>query len=153
MSFAAIQQLQLEQDATPKVDKRSLLEIQEEEQARQQEADFLRWWTAEEERMRAEQMAVPVPPKRAQKPRVGRKEKSGGVKKDGGSKKDGSKKDDSTHSKESGAQKTAGSELRAQEKNPRKDGSNPTGSRRKKKPVAESHTQDNEHRVATAPKT
>ncbi|KAI0750595.1 hypothetical protein BC629DRAFT_1684927 [Irpex lacteus] len=153
MSFAAIQQLQLEQDATPKVDKRSLLEIQEEEQARQQEADFLRWWTAEEERMRSEQMAVPVPPKRAQKPKVGRKEKSGSSKKDGGSKQDGPKKDGSTRVKQLGTQKPEGSEPRVQEKNPHKDGSNPTGSRRKKKPAAEPHPQNNEDRVATAPKT
>ena len=36
----------------PGNDKRSLLEIQEEEQARQAEDDFLKWWTAEEERVK-----------------------------------------------------------------------------------------------------
>lgn len=57
MSFIAIQQLQLEQEATgaPKKDKRSLKEIQEEEHAKQVEDDFLKWWAAEEERMREEE--------------------------------------------------------------------------------------------------
>jgi hypothetical protein len=54
MSFVAIQQLQLEQIAGHSKDKRSLLEIQEEEKALQEEADFLVWWTAEEERIRLE---------------------------------------------------------------------------------------------------
>lgn len=36
--------------STAKV-KRSLRDIQEEERTRQQEADFLRWWAAEEERV------------------------------------------------------------------------------------------------------
>ncbi|KAH8091681.1 hypothetical protein BXZ70DRAFT_952850 [Cristinia sonorae] len=58
MSFAAIQELQREQDKTPVKDKRSLKEIQEEEQARQVEEDFLKWWAAEEERMRVEQAGV-----------------------------------------------------------------------------------------------
>ncbi|KAI0339735.1 hypothetical protein BDW22DRAFT_1486805 [Trametopsis cervina] len=57
MSFVAIQQLQLEQDTTPKKDKRSLVEIQEEEQARRAEEDFMKWWAAEEERMKMEQEA------------------------------------------------------------------------------------------------
>lgn len=47
-----MQELQ-ETTSTPK-DKRSLRDIQEEEQARQQEADFLKWWAAEEERVRLE---------------------------------------------------------------------------------------------------
>ncbi|KAF8071818.1 hypothetical protein FPV67DRAFT_1482821 [Lyophyllum atratum] len=55
LSFAAIQQLELDQLAGASgKDKRSLLEIQEEEQALQAEADFLTWWTAEEERVRLE---------------------------------------------------------------------------------------------------
>lgn len=37
-------------------DKRSLRDIQEEERARQQEADFLKWWAAEEERVRFEML-------------------------------------------------------------------------------------------------
>lgn len=37
-------------------DKRSLRDIQEEERARQQEADFLKWWTREEERVRVEML-------------------------------------------------------------------------------------------------
>ena len=58
-SFAVIQQLQLEQAFTgPSKDKRSLREIQAEEQARQQEEDFLRWWGVEEERVRLESEAL-----------------------------------------------------------------------------------------------
>ncbi|THU96002.1 hypothetical protein K435DRAFT_778780 [Dendrothele bispora CBS 962.96] len=58
MSFVAIQQLQLEQGAGTVKDKRSLLEIQQEEQARREEADFLKWWEAEEERVRLETEAA-----------------------------------------------------------------------------------------------
>ncbi|KAJ7632971.1 hypothetical protein FB45DRAFT_914037 [Roridomyces roridus] len=54
VSFVAIQQLQLEQGTSSVKDKRSLLEIQEEERARQEEADFLKWWAAEEQRVKAE---------------------------------------------------------------------------------------------------
>ena len=50
MSFVAIQYSQREQ-VVPVKDKRSLKEIQEEEQSLQEEADFLKWWTAEEERL------------------------------------------------------------------------------------------------------
>ncbi|PFH48643.1 hypothetical protein AMATHDRAFT_5613 [Amanita thiersii Skay4041] len=58
ISFVAIQQLQLEQASEPQKDKRSLREIQAEEEARQQEEDFLKWWAAEEERVRLESEAV-----------------------------------------------------------------------------------------------
>jgi hypothetical protein len=61
MSFVAIQQLQLEQIAGHTKDKRSLLEIQEEEKALQQEADFLAWWTAEENRVRLEAEIAAAP--------------------------------------------------------------------------------------------
>jgi len=54
MSFMAIQQLQLDQGFAPTNDKRSLREIQEEEQARRVEDDFMKWWAAEEERVRLE---------------------------------------------------------------------------------------------------
>jgi inhibitor of Bruton tyrosine kinase len=54
LSFAAIQQLQLNQGFASANDKRSLLEIQEEEQARQAENDFLKWWAVEEERVKME---------------------------------------------------------------------------------------------------
>ncbi|KAF5316733.1 hypothetical protein D9619_006824 [Psilocybe cf. subviscida] len=54
ISFVAIQHAQQEQ-TMPVVDKRSLREIQEEEHALQEEADFLKWWTAEEERIRREE--------------------------------------------------------------------------------------------------
>jgi hypothetical protein len=57
VSFVAIQQLQQDLDTTVGKDKRSLLEIQEEEQALQEEADFLKWWTAEEERVKLEAQA------------------------------------------------------------------------------------------------
>ncbi|KAF8589240.1 hypothetical protein K439DRAFT_1527185 [Ramaria rubella] len=55
LSFAAIQQLQRDQNETlePK-GKRSLRDIQAEERAKQEEEDFLRWWTAEEQRVKAE---------------------------------------------------------------------------------------------------
>ncbi|KAA1470069.1 hypothetical protein DENSPDRAFT_797206 [Dentipellis sp. KUC8613] len=58
LSFAAIQQAQREQEAASGKDMRSLKEIQEEERALQVEADFLKWWTAEEERLRQEEAAV-----------------------------------------------------------------------------------------------
>jgi inhibitor of Bruton tyrosine kinase len=86
-SFAAIQQLQLEQVAGPRKEKRSLREIQEEEKALQQEADFLAWWTAEEERIRLEaegaaaQVALPKPTKerRRKADQVGRGSRSRGL--------------------------------------------------------------------------
>ncbi|KDR81018.1 hypothetical protein GALMADRAFT_241641 [Galerina marginata CBS 339.88] len=57
MSFVAIQHSQQEQ-VVPVKDKRSLREIQEEERALQAEADFLKWWTAEEERVQQEAQAL-----------------------------------------------------------------------------------------------
>ncbi len=57
MSFSAIQDSQ-KQQATPVKDVQSLREIQEEEQSLQLEADFLKWWTAEEERIRQEEAAL-----------------------------------------------------------------------------------------------
>jgi hypothetical protein len=47
--------MQQEQGTVGVIEKRSLLEIQEEEQARRMEADFLRWWSAEEQRLKAEE--------------------------------------------------------------------------------------------------
>ncbi|KAG6821309.1 hypothetical protein H0H93_000170 [Arthromyces matolae] len=61
MSIVAIQQLEMDQlalDGAGKKDRRSLKEIQEEEQALQAEANFLAWWTAEEERIRLETQAA-----------------------------------------------------------------------------------------------
>lgn len=59
MSFAAIQYSQQEQLLTsPAKDKRSLREIQEEEQALEAEANFLKWWTAEEERVQEEALIL-----------------------------------------------------------------------------------------------
>ncbi|KAI6032378.1 hypothetical protein BKA83DRAFT_106442 [Pisolithus microcarpus] len=49
-SFAEIQLLQQTQGSSATKDKRSFLDIQEEERARQQEEDFLRWWATEEGR-------------------------------------------------------------------------------------------------------
>lgn len=58
LSFAAIQAAEEELLlAGPSKDKRSLREIQEEEADLQKEADFLKWWQEEEERMKQE-MAV-----------------------------------------------------------------------------------------------
>lgn len=54
MSFAAIQQQQLDRGAAKPPAKKTLLEIQKEESDLQKEIDFLSWWTAEEERMKAE---------------------------------------------------------------------------------------------------
>jgi len=57
MSFAAIQQLQLEQGSAGNTkDKkgRSLLQIQQEEKERREEEEFLKWWEQEEERVRLE---------------------------------------------------------------------------------------------------
>ena len=57
VSFADIQRMQALQGTTTPKDKRSLRDIQEEERAQQQEADFLKWWAAEEERVRLETVA------------------------------------------------------------------------------------------------
>ena len=57
MSFSDIQDSQ-KQQATPVKDVQSLRAIQEEEQSLQLEADFLKWWTAEEERIRQEEAAL-----------------------------------------------------------------------------------------------
>ncbi len=90
VSFAAIQLAQAEQDVAPVKDKRSLVEIQEEERARQAEEDFLRWWSAEEERVKAEERATaallagPLPPKKGKKPRGTPKGKSVGPPAPGG---------------------------------------------------------------------
>ncbi|KZP19714.1 hypothetical protein FIBSPDRAFT_1024492 [Athelia psychrophila] len=60
LSFVAIQQLQLDQGPATVVDKRSIVEIQEEEQELQTEADFMVWWTAEEERVKQEEAQIPA---------------------------------------------------------------------------------------------
>ncbi|KAG2012110.1 ankyrin repeat domain-containing protein 28 [Coprinopsis cinerea AmutBmut pab1-1] len=57
VSFAAIQEAQQTQHA-PVKDRRSLKEIQEEEEALQAEADFLKWWEAEENRVKEEMAAL-----------------------------------------------------------------------------------------------
>ncbi|OJA20708.1 hypothetical protein AZE42_06915 [Rhizopogon vesiculosus] len=54
LSFAEIQQSQILQDRSTPKDKRSLVEIQEEEQAIRLEVDFMKWWTAEEARIQEE---------------------------------------------------------------------------------------------------
>ncbi|GJJ07428.1 hypothetical protein Clacol_001630 [Clathrus columnatus] len=53
LSFSAIQQQQLSQARPAKV-KQSLRQIQDEERARREEEDFLKWWAAEEERVKIE---------------------------------------------------------------------------------------------------
>ncbi|KAH9930197.1 uncharacterized protein B0H18DRAFT_1083842 [Fomitopsis serialis] len=72
MSFVAIQELQREQAREPAKDKRSLLQIQEEEQARQAEEDFLRWWSAEEARLKAEEQGDRETQGQGKKPRRSR---------------------------------------------------------------------------------
>lgn len=54
LSFAEIQQSQILQGKPAPRDKRSLIEIQEEEQAIRLEEDFMKWWTAEEARTQEE---------------------------------------------------------------------------------------------------
>ena len=54
LSFAAIQQQQRDQDQDQDPKGKSLREIQQEEQALREEEDFLRWWTTEEQRLKAE---------------------------------------------------------------------------------------------------
>ncbi|KAL5530926.1 hypothetical protein ACEPAG_3802 [Sanghuangporus baumii] len=88
-SFLAIQQQQQDQNAGPTRVK-SLLEIQAEEQARvaeeraiQEEVEFMRWWAAEEDRIRRETQAQPGPPisgpGAGRGPRGGKREKSKGT--------------------------------------------------------------------------
>ncbi|KAG0701289.1 hypothetical protein DFH29DRAFT_927750 [Suillus ampliporus] len=80
LSFAEIQQLQLLQDMPAPKDKRSLVEIQEEERAVQLEADFMKWWAAEEARMQAEAYraseALRAPPSRSKDQRGKKKSHS-----------------------------------------------------------------------------
>ncbi|KAG5646993.1 hypothetical protein DXG03_001717 [Asterophora parasitica] len=80
MSFLEIQQLELAQASGSRRDRRSLKEIQEEEEALQAkaaalqaEADFLVWWTAEEERARVEEASLAKAVAQAQ-----RQDKKGG---------------------------------------------------------------------------
>lgn len=47
--------MQLDHSPALVPDKRSIIQIQEEERELQTEADFLKWWTAEEERVRDEE--------------------------------------------------------------------------------------------------
>jgi glucuronate isomerase len=58
MSFAAIQQLQIDQTVPLLQDKRSLQDIQREEQERRQEEDFLKWWKEEEARVQEAEAAA-----------------------------------------------------------------------------------------------
>ncbi|KAH6915615.1 hypothetical protein BKA70DRAFT_1178804 [Coprinopsis sp. MPI-PUGE-AT-0042] len=57
LSFAEIQQAQ-EQRSAPVKDRRSLKEIQEEEESIQQEVDFMKWWQEEEARVQNEMAAL-----------------------------------------------------------------------------------------------
>nr|VWO99799.1 FAD-dependent monooxygenase DEP2 (EC (Depudecin biosynthesis cluster protein 2) [Ganoderma boninense] len=83
VSFAAIQLSQAQQDAPLPKDKRSLVEIQEEERARQVEEDFLRWWAEEEERLRQEEAAaaaiLPTVPRTTKKSKGSQKGKGSGA--------------------------------------------------------------------------
>jgi hypothetical protein len=83
MSFVAIQCSQQEQLTYSGKDKRSLREIQEEERALEAEADFLKWWRAEEERVQEEVLALAQfqskakPNKQSKKPRHNRDKEKG----------------------------------------------------------------------------
>ena len=57
VSFAEIQQLQSQPNIVVK-ERRSLLDIQAEEAELQAEVEFMKWWTAEEERIRLENEAM-----------------------------------------------------------------------------------------------
>ena len=72
MSLVAIQQLELEQSRPQVQDKRSIVDIQREEQERQTEEDFLRWWASEEQRIKLES-EVSTPPQTKQRGRGGAK--------------------------------------------------------------------------------
>lgn len=82
LSFAEIQQLQLLQGMPASKDKRSLVEIQEEERAIQLEADFMKWWAAEEARTRAE--AHSAPETQTQRATPSRSKNRGGKKRSSG---------------------------------------------------------------------
>jgi hypothetical protein len=86
VSFTTIQQSQLDESTLIK-DKRSFREIQEEEQARQIEEDFLKWWSLEEERIKlATQLSSHSHRSRSQtKDRFPRKKPSGSNLKTGSS--------------------------------------------------------------------
>ncbi|TFK48398.1 hypothetical protein OE88DRAFT_521568 [Heliocybe sulcata] len=84
LSFAAIQQMQLDQTVGTGKTKQNLRDIQEEEQARQQEADFLKWWAAEEERVKLETEGGPLTSERKKaKPRKPRPAKGRGQEQEG----------------------------------------------------------------------
>jgi hypothetical protein len=71
ISFTEIQQLQ-SQPNTAATERRSLRDIQAEEAELQAEVDFMKWWTAEEERIRLENeamMASLAQPKKLQQDR------------------------------------------------------------------------------------
>jgi len=57
VSLVAIQQQQQDQ-ISAKNAKHSLIDIQREEEARHTEEEFMRWWNAEEERLRLEQATL-----------------------------------------------------------------------------------------------
>lgn len=74
MSFAEIQQLQSQPSSTGAhaKERQSLKDIQAEEAELQAEAEFMKWWTAEEERIRIENEAIAAsllqPQKQLQQP-------------------------------------------------------------------------------------
>ncbi|KAF5382168.1 hypothetical protein D9615_004464 [Tricholomella constricta] len=117
MSFIAIQQLELEQLAGgSNKGKRSLREIQEEEQALQAEADFLAWWTAEEERVRLEtQLAEAVAEGQGQDRKAG----DGGG---GGGRKKGAKKAEQGQGQGHGTQTQGAGSKRKPRKSTQKTG-------------------------------
>lgn len=56
-SFATIQRQQQQQVPNKAIPKKSLLEIQREEEEHRVETDFISWWNAEEERLRLQSQA------------------------------------------------------------------------------------------------
>jgi hypothetical protein len=80
ISFAEIQQLQSQPNSTAgsAKERQSLRDIQAEEAELQAEAEFMKWWTAEEERIRLENEAIAaslLQPQRQQQRPYGRRNK------------------------------------------------------------------------------
>jgi inhibitor of Bruton tyrosine kinase len=85
ISFAEIQQLQSQPNVVVK-ERRSLRDIQAEEAELQAEVEFMKWWTAEEERIRLENEAMlasleqqPKKPKQDRHRHLGKTKKSVGT--------------------------------------------------------------------------
>ncbi|KAG5636401.1 hypothetical protein H0H81_008175 [Sphagnurus paluster] len=87
MSFTAIQELERAQEellGEAGRERRTLREIQEEEQGLRAEAEFLAWWNAEEERVRLEAIVAEAEREKGERKASGRQKRGGGRKADQG---------------------------------------------------------------------